>query len=212
MPAKKFLSKDMILTAMRKTRSNRAAARSLHVSLNHYRKYAKTYVDAESGLTLYELHKNPSGKGIPKFLSNKGKEPPLLDIIEGRIPHYHFTTERIKQRLFFEGYLEEVCNKCGFKEKRVLDYKIPLLLSYKDRSKDNLSLNNIEMLCYNCYFLYIGNVFSDKQVTSIEDFNTNRHTKEPTWEVDDHMRDHLMQLGLYEESSYISGSEFISYL
>jgi len=41
------------------------------------------YTDQETGKTLLELHKNQSGKGIPKFLKSNGKEPALIDIIEG---------------------------------------------------------------------------------------------------------------------------------
>ena len=56
---------------MAKTKSNRAAARYLNVSYQHYRKYAKLYKN-EDGITLLEAHKNQAGKGIPKFLSNRG--------------------------------------------------------------------------------------------------------------------------------------------
>jgi len=161
MPASKPLSKER----------NTAAARFLRVSFNHYRKYAKLYKDQESGKTLFELHKNQAGKGIPKFLGNKGKEPPLIDILEGRIPHYHFSPDRIKQRILAEGLIEEKCNRCGFNERRVLDYRAPLLLHFKNKNKEDYRLDNLELLCYNCYYLYIGNVFNDKQIEAIEDFH-----------------------------------------
>ena len=77
MPPSKFLSKEDILRAMQNTKSNHGAARFLRCSLNHYKKFAKVYIDEATGLSLNELHKNPSGKGIPKFLSNKGKKAPL---------------------------------------------------------------------------------------------------------------------------------------
>lgn len=211
MPKPKFLSKEMVLNAMARTRSNRAAARYLHVSFNHYKKFAKTYTDDVSGESLFELHKNQSGSGIPKFLSNRGKEPPLLEILEGRVPHYHFTPERIKQRIIAEGLIEERCNKCGFNEQRVLDFKAPLIMNYRDKNKENLSLSNLEFLCYNCYFLYIGNVFTEKEIIALEDYNDSINGKEPDWELDEHMKDHLESLGLID-TNYISGSEYISYL
>ena len=76
----KILTKEDLLRAMSQTRSNRAAARYLHVSYNHYKKYAKMYKN-DDGETLLEAHKNQAGKGIPKFLSGKGKQPPIIDLI-----------------------------------------------------------------------------------------------------------------------------------
>ena len=43
----KFLSKDMILRAMRHTKSNMSAARFLGCSYPHYKKFAETYKDEE---------------------------------------------------------------------------------------------------------------------------------------------------------------------
>ena len=37
---------------------------------------------------LFEQHKNQSGVGIPKFLKAGGKEPALIDIIEGRVKRF----------------------------------------------------------------------------------------------------------------------------
>ena len=43
MPKAKPLSKAQILAAMAKTKSNMSAARYLHVSYQHYKKWAKNY-------------------------------------------------------------------------------------------------------------------------------------------------------------------------
>ena len=145
----KPLSKEQIVAAQANTRSNMAAARYLHVSYIHYKRYAKMY-------NLFESHKNQSGKGIPKFLKGNGKDPALLDIIEGRISAAHFSPSKLKYRLIEEGYLLEECTMCGFKERRVLDYKMPLLLHFKDGNKSNYRSENIELLCYNHYFLTVG--------------------------------------------------------
>ena len=131
MPKPKPLSKEQILAAMSQTLSNRAAARWLNVSYVHYKKWAKIYEATEEGYAnLFEQHLNQAGKGIPKFLSNSGKEPALLDIIEGRVDISSFSPDKIKYRLVSEGYLLEECSNCGFHERRVLDYKIPLLLHF----------------------------------------------------------------------------------
>ena len=71
MPKAKPLSHEMIRAAVAKTKSNRSASRYLNVSYQHFKKWAKTYDATEPGYAnIFEQHKNPSGKGIPKFLSN----------------------------------------------------------------------------------------------------------------------------------------------
>ena len=70
MPKAKPLSKEMIVAAMNKTKSNRAAARYLNVSYIHFKKWAKIYNDIDTGQVLFDKHKNQSGKGISKFLTN----------------------------------------------------------------------------------------------------------------------------------------------
>ena len=193
MPKPKPLSKEMIVAAQANTKSNMAAARYLHVSYQHYKRYAKMY-------KLFENHKNQSGKGIPKFLKGQGKEPALLDIIEGRVSAAHFSPAKIKYRLIEEGYLSEQCSMCGFQERRVLDYKMPLLLHFKDNNKSNYSKDNIELLCYNHYFLTVGDIFTDKDVKQIESHQEHNSTTDKVeWEVDDYHLQRLRELGLNDE-------------
>lgn len=193
MPKPKPLSKEMILAAQSKTMSNMGAARYLHVSYQHYKRYAKLY-------GLFEGHKNQSGKGIPKFLKNGKKDPALLDIIEGRISAAHFSPDKIKYRLIEEGYLLEECSMCGFKERRVLDYKMPLLLHFKDNNKSNYSKENTELLCYNHYFLSVGDVFTERDEKQIES-HTEYHktTDRVEFEVDEYHLQRLRELGLGDD-------------
>ena len=197
MPSAKPISKEMCLAAMNKTKSVKAAARYLNCSYQHLKKYMKLYNDEETGQTLFDKHKNQSGKGIPKFLSSKGKEPALLDIIEGRVDVSSFSPEKIKYRLIAEGYLEEECSKCGFKERRVTDYKVPLILNFKDKNKKNYNKENIHFLCYNCYFLYIDNVFTENDIKQLEDHvPLNKTTEAINFELDDYHMQRLKELGL----------------
>ena len=204
----KPLMKSDIERAMAMTKSNRAGARYLHVSYIHYKRYAKLYTD-ENGTPLFDKHKNQSGKGISKFLPNKGKEPALKDIIEGRVPIDSYTPEKLKNRLIQESYLQECCSKCQFAERRVIDYKVPLILNFKDNNKKNWSLENLELLCYNHYFLYVGNIFTNKQIQHIEDYNPSTFESKSDWELDDYYKDHLTNLGLMDDEDEL-GSEFIS--
>jgi len=198
MPKPKPLSKEMIVVAQVNTKSNMAAARYLHVSYQHYKRYAKAY-------NLFDSHKNQSGKGIPKFLKGSGKEPALLDIIEGRVSAAHFSPAKIKYRLIEEGYLLEECSMCGFQERRVMDYKMPLLLHFKDNNKSNYSRDNIELLCYNHYFLTVGDIFTEKDVKQIESHLEHVGTTDAVeWEVDDYHLQRLKELGLDDDEDDIN--------
>ena len=198
MPKARPLTKEHILAAMAKTKSNMAAARYLNCSYKHYKKWAKFY-ESDTHDSLFAQHKNQSGKGIPKFLRTGGKEPALLDLIEGRANASSFTPAKIKYRLLTEGYLEEKCAMCGFQERRVLDYKMPLLLHFKDNNKKNYKLDNIELLCYNHYFLTVGDIFTEKQVEGIEDHKPVNQGK-VEWEVDDYHLERLKELGLGDDN------------
>ena len=199
MPDPKPLSKEDILRAMNVTQSNRAAARYLHVSYIHYKKWAKNYDATEEDYpNLFEQHKNQAGKGIPKFLRANGPEPALLDIIEGRVDASSFNPDKLKYILITEGYLAEECAVCRFHERRVNDYKIPLLLNFKDNIKKNWNKDNIELLCYNHYFLQVGDIFSDKQIKGIED-HVPTYQSDVEWELDDYQRQRLEELGLIDK-------------
>jgi len=206
----KFLSKDMILSAMSRTKSNRAAARYLSVSFVHYKKYAREYKDEETGLSLFEKHKNQSGTGIPKFLAGKSGEPSLKEIIEGNASPHSFTPEKIKNKLITEGYLLEKCNRCSFQERRVLDYKMPLLMHFRDANKKNYRVENLELLCYNCYFLTVGDVFDKRQIQGLEDHLTIYKQEEPEWDLDEYQLERLKELGLVDEQP--PEDDFISHI
>lgn len=209
MPPTKFITKDDCLRAMQNSKSNRGAARYLRCSFVHYKKFAKTYTN-EQGETLWDAHKNQSGKGIPKWMSNKGKQAPLKDLIEGKLAVESFEPAKIKQRLIFEGYLKEQCTCCGFDEHRLTDQKIPLVLHFRDKNKKNYELDNLQLLCYNCSFLYATSPITDKQVLAMEDF-VDKQGGEPDFEVDDYMKEHLKDLGLWHsEDQPTNGSQYIS--
>jgi len=198
MPAAKTLSREDILRAMRFTKSNRAAARYLGCSYQHYKPYAKLFrvdeLDPNSP-TLFDTHKNQSGRGIPKFLPDRRREPNVKNIVETGTGWESFSVEKIKSRLIAEGYLKDECYHCGFCERRVTDYKIPLLLNFKDGNKYNYLLNNLELLCYNDYFLLITDPLTPDQVREVEDVvQTKAVTHE--WDLDEDHLENMRALGL----------------
>jgi hypothetical protein len=206
MPSK-LLTKEDIQRAMKVTRSNRAAARYLHVTYNTYKKYASLYKN-EDGITLLEAHKNQEGKGIPKYANRKISEVPLEDIVEGRVPTEYLDVKEVKRRLIFEAYLEEKCSHCGFSERRVHDTKVPVILNHKDGNKKNYHLDNLEFLCYNCSFLYATSAISEEQVEAQEDFVERRDTHD--WQMDEHHIEHLKNLNLFNDEEESPGDEYIS--
>ena len=81
-----------------------------------------------------------------------------------------------------------------------------------DGNKKNWKLENLELLCYNCYFLNVGNVWSDNQLQQMEDYNQKNkfnNDPEPDWEMDESHIEHLKKLGLWDEKE--DGEEFIDF-
>lgn len=228
MPSKILITKEQCLYGMSKTNSVRSCARFLSVSYQHLKKYLKLYVDEETGQTLFEIQVNKSGKGISKFLSDaanrrtkkiKGelriddlKHTPLTDLLSGKVIPVNYSATRIKDRLIKELYLKDKCYHCGFNDHRLIDNKAPLILNFKDCNKKNWALENLEILCYNCYFIYVGNVFSNKQLEKMEDYLPKQITNDVVWELDEYNLKRLDELGLNinEKPNLESGEEFIS--
>lgn len=150
------LSESEIRYAMSHTKSNRQAARFLRVSVPTYRKYAKQYIDSETDKNLYELHKNQSGKNVIKTTRKSTRVIPIFDILDGKYPDY--SRKKLKNRLIRDQIMTDCCSNCGFSERRVSDYSVPIILHHKDGNKKNHKLENLEFLCFNCYYLFVGKV------------------------------------------------------
>lgn len=198
MPAAKVFTKADLLRAMRYTKSVRAAAKYLGASYQHIKPYFKQFRVDESdpnSPTLFDVHKNQKGEGIPKFLPNKRREPNVKKIFEEGVGYESFTPSKIKSRGIAEGYLRDECYKCGCNERRVTDYKTPTLLNFKDNNKSNYLIDNLEIVCYNCFFLYIGDPLTPDEVRHIEDNQTVK-AKPYTWDLDEDQLENMKMLGL----------------
>lgn len=144
------LLKRDIEEAQRNSQSAMGAARWLNRSYSTYKKYAIAY-------GLHEQHLNQGGKGIAKP-HVQGKRFPLSDILDGKHPTYN--VKQLQKRLVNGGYLDEQCTQCGFQERRIVDFKIPLMMIFKDGNSCNHNLDNMYLLCFNCAFLTVGNLNS----------------------------------------------------
>ena len=146
-PGKRFvLTKSMIEESQKHTKSNMAAAKWLKVSYNTYKKWAKYY-------NLFGQHKNQSGVGVKKGWATY--RIPLEDIFEGK-RKCNYTLPMLKKRMVEDGYAKEECYSCGFNQGRITDGKIPLIIDFIDGDSENKSLENMRLLCANCYFVYNG--------------------------------------------------------
>ena len=214
-PKPKIYSKEDLLRAMKVTKSVRAAARYLNCSYQHIKPYFKSFrVDDNdpNSPTLFDVHKNQVGKGIPKFLKHHGKDPDLQKILSGELYTESFSIDKFKRRLIQEAILAEECTCCGFKEQRVSDYRVPLLVNFKNGNKRDWKQDNLEFLCYNCYYLTIGDIFTPKQIQGIEDTYEIPKRQEVKWEMDDAMYEQFKSLNLLDENDdKDENDDFISY-
>ncbi len=208
---KRDLTEAVIRNAMKHTQSNLQAARYLNVTIETYRRYAKLYIDRETGKTLYDLHKNATGKGVRRINWKDEISVEKINEIMSSESYRAINQTKLKNRLVYEGIIRAECYKCGHNEKRVVDYKQPLILNFIDGNKHNWKVENLRMLCYNCYYLYVGNLFSEKQIKRLEDTNAPTLKKEEIdWEIDDNFLQHFKDIGLESTDNYEEGDEFIS--
>ena len=152
-PGRRFvLTKNMIEEAQTHTKSNMEAARWLKVSYNTYKKWAKYY-------DVFEQHLNQEGKGVKKGWATY--KIPLEDIFEGK-RKCNYTLPMLKKRMIEEGYAKEECYECGWNEGRITDGKVPLTIDFVDGISDNKSLENMRLLCPNCFFVFNGFFYNSK--------------------------------------------------
>ena len=152
-PGRRFvLTKSMIEEAQTHTKSNMEASRWLKVSYNTYKKWAKYY-------NIFEQHLNQSGVGVKKGWATY--KISIDDIISGKrdVPkNYNINT--FKKRLIDEGYMKEECMSCSWNEGRITDGHVPLRVDFIDDNSKNKSLENMRLLCPNCYYVYNGFFYS----------------------------------------------------
>jgi hypothetical protein len=170
----KGISLQKIIESCNNTKSNLAASRYLNVHYSTWKKYAKQYTQ-EDGRTYFEAHKNEKGIGIPKGTGGGGRYS-LEDIQNGIVPN-DYPAFRYKYRLLRAGIKLEKCENCGFEEQRLTDGKVPLQLDFIDGDPTNRKLENVRLLCYNCYFLLSGNMFWRKKGEFTPAYNTAQKAK-----------------------------------
>ena len=150
---RKVLTKNLILKAQENTKSAAEASRWLNVSYNTYKKWAQYY-------KVFEQHKNQEGVGIKKGWASY--KVSLEEIFEGRSLPKRYSLATLKNRLIDEGYTLEECSNCGYNEVNMVTGRVCLSLDFIDGNKENKQLDNIRLLCPNCYLSFNGSFSKSK--------------------------------------------------
>jgi hypothetical protein len=125
-----------------------------------------------------------------------------------------------------DGRLGYQCSACRYGEKRLTDMKAPLLLNFKNNKKSDWRIENLQWLCYNCHFLFVGDIFSNKMLQKVEALPLHtegmKEEVQEVYQLDDFYYTHLKNLGLdgsgdvmfktgQEEKDYQDGDELIDF-
>lgn len=154
------LSESEIKYAIENTKSSAQAARFLRVSSATFKKYASIYKNPATDTTWYEFSNNKNGVGVFRSPKKSDFFSDLKEVLEGKKISKNKTY--FKKRLLMSGLVEDKCCLCKFQEKRISDESSPFLLDYIDGNTDNQKLENIRVLCYNCYYVNVGNLIGPK--------------------------------------------------
>ena len=201
------LTEQEVLEAMKNSRSNLEAARWLDVDSRTWEKYAKHYIDLETGKSLYELHCNKSGKGKRKIFRNREKvfNRPLDELLKENKIAKKTHVALLRSELLKDGRLGFQCSCCKFAERRISDSKSPLLLNFKNGKKTDWRIENLRWLCYNCSFLLGIDYFSQNTTQEVEGFNpelttrNNVDTINKFYDLDEILLSHFKEVGLNNE-------------
>ena len=140
------ITKKMIEDAQKQTKSNSEASRWLGINYLTYRKYAKIY-------GVWDQHLNQKGVGIKKGF---GKYRKSLDELLSATRKTKLTKGYLKKRLIADGWTHEECNNCGYNEIVMTKGNVALIIDFKDGDSSNTTLDNIRLLCPNCYLSFNG--------------------------------------------------------
>ena len=168
----KPIPKSRIEWAIRSTLSIRAAAMHLGVAYNTFKKYAIMY-------DLFEQNKNQSGIGVTSK-GNTGWGIKIQDLFAGKHPNYpHW---KIQERIIRDGYVKQECSNCDYDDYREVDMRGPYIINFLDGDSTNHSLDNIALLCYNCFFIMKP---TGKMLNTPKNTNLIKKKLEQVWNEND---------------------------
>lgn len=153
------LTESEVIYVYNNVNTNNQAAEFCGIHRTTWDRWAKQYIEPESGKSYHKLliERNrdlkKKNKNIPSFeaISNYRLSKSIFKILEGE-GHYS-NVDRLSKKLFYENIVEEKCSECGYNERRLTDYSVPLILVFNDGDNTNQRLENLKYLCYNCYYV-----------------------------------------------------------
>ena len=99
---------------------------------------------------LFEQNKNQAGVGVTTK-GNTGWGIKIQDLFDGKHPNYpHW---KLQERIIRDGYVKQCCSNCDYDDYREIDMRGPYIINFLDGDSTNHSLDNIALLCYNCFFI-----------------------------------------------------------
>ena len=168
----KPIPKSRIQWAIQSTLSIRAAAQYLGVAYNTFKKYAIMY-------DVFEQNKNQAGVGVTSK-GNTGWGIKIQDLFECKHPNYpHW---KLQERVIRDGYIKQACSNCDYDDYRDVDMRGPYIINFLDGDPTNHSLDNIALLCYNCFLIMKP---TGKMLNTPKNTNLIKKKLEEVWEEND---------------------------
>jgi len=166
-------TEDEIRDSMKNSSTIKGACTYMGINFKTWVKYAKLYIDPETGKSLYELHRKYGNPNKVRPRKNPGNLPRLYKKqIDNLLTYRRWTSPTrvaiLKRMLTLHGMNKEYCEHCGYHEKRLKDQKQPLLLHFVDGDRRNWQIENIRWLCYNCYFIHVFDSFSGRVLRNMQ--------------------------------------------
>jgi hypothetical protein len=133
-------------------------AKALNMSKRIFIKYAKIYAYTSSETYYDYFQRMKSWKPKPASIYNAKVRQKVMEIVANKRQNT-FPIGDLMYMLFRYELKKECCENCGCGERRSHDGRKPLLMTFKRKNNiKNYSLDNLQILCYNCYFMTVGDV------------------------------------------------------
>jgi hypothetical protein len=133
-------------------------------------------IKGEGDRTLYEIFSEKI-KNVGRGYKTKLDREFLTYLLEFGVLGNKMPPSIVKDKLLDEGYLPKECMCCGFGGHRDADAKYPLLLNFLDGKRSSWKKENLEILCYNCYFIKVGDLMFKDQLEALEFYGDDKRKK-----------------------------------
>lgn len=135
-----------------------AIAKALNMSKRILLKYAKIYPFTHSETYYDYFQRMKTWRPSKVSVYSKNVKQKVLEIITNKRVNTYPLGE-LMYMLFRYEHKKECCELCGYGDRRTYDGRKPLVLTHKNKGNiKNYNLDNLQILCYNCYFMTVGDV------------------------------------------------------